>query len=73
MICIVYKTFRVNSNKISVNNSYSVKEELKELIPFSKFKALTEGMKVNTAIAGHNLTNETVKQLKQNKCYIGFR
>lgn len=24
------------------------------------FKALTEGMKVNTAIAGHNLTNETV-------------
>ena len=35
---MVYKTFRVNSNKISVNNSYSVKEELKDLIPFSKFE-----------------------------------
>ena len=72
MICIVYKTFRVNSNKISVNNSYSVKEELKELKRLMKIiikTALTEGMKVNTAIAGHNLTNETVKQHKQNKCY----
>ena len=35
---MVYKTFRLNSNKISVNNSCSVKEELKDLIPFSKFE-----------------------------------
>ena len=35
---MVYKTFRINSNKISVNKSYSLKEELKDLIPFSKFE-----------------------------------
>ena len=29
---MVYKTIRVNSNKISVNSSISLKEELKKLI-----------------------------------------
>ena len=37
-MCMVYKTFKINSNKIYVNNSFSVKEELKDLIPFSKFE-----------------------------------
>ena len=35
---MVYKTFRVNSKKISANNSISLKEELKDLIPFSNFE-----------------------------------
>ena len=35
---MVYKTIKVNSNKISVNSSYSLKEELKDLIPYSKFE-----------------------------------
>lgn len=35
---MVYKTFKINSNKISANNSLSLKEELKDLIPYSKFE-----------------------------------
>ena len=36
---MVYKTFKINSNKISINSSYTLpKEELKDLIPFFKFE-----------------------------------
>ena len=35
---MVYKTFKVNSNKITKNSRINVKKTLKNLIPFSKFE-----------------------------------
>ena len=35
---MVYKTFKINSNKIIKNSRYSLKEHLKDLIPFYKYE-----------------------------------
>lgn len=35
---MVYKTFRINSNKIIKNTRYNIKEHLKDVIPFFKYE-----------------------------------
>ena len=35
---MVYKTFRINSNKITIKSRYNLKEDLKDLIPFFKYE-----------------------------------